>query len=217
MPARADTPTAVANGALALLGEPPIASIESPDGAAARAVNLHFWTARDAALRSYDWNFAKTWVAPSKDPVAELGPLTGRFPLPADCLRVRSVWADDAPLDAASWEVISGMATVATASVETSILLTNATSPQVCYTRRVETVPLWDALFVEAFELHLAQRIVVAIGRDPSELTTAWRLHQDKLETAQRVDAQESAPQRIQSDVPALRARRGWRYRGWLR
>ncbi len=87
---RADSEAGAANGALALVGAPPIASIDET-GAGATAARSRFADVRDYLLRLHDWNFASAWVVPAADPQKALGPLSTRYAMPDDCLLVRGV------------------------------------------------------------------------------------------------------------------------------
>ena len=203
---RAGTETAAANGALAHIGEPAIADLAA-DTAPARNCRLHFGTERDALLREYEWNFATAWITPGAAVAAALGPLSKRYLLPADCLRVRFV--DE--LGADQWAVETAIVTDPTgATVETMVLTTSADAPLVCYTRRVENVALWDALFLTVFELRLAIRVAPVLGRDPATARAKLAEEEPKLEKAKRIDAREKAPKLVSSDTSWLAARRGF-------
>jgi hypothetical protein len=193
----------IANGALAHVGEPPIADF---NGTSAKAVacRQHFAKARDAVLRLAWWNFATAWAYPARDPIDSVGPLAKRFVLPVDCITVRSVdgLTDD------QWAVESGKVTLAGATVEQLVLATNADTPRICYTRRVETVAVWDALFVTTMEFYLGSFIVPQLGRD-ALLGPSLRKEGDEwLENASGVDAREKATSQISRDTSWVTARR---------
>ncbi len=203
---RADTETAAANGALALIGEPAMADIAA-DTAPARNSRLHFGTERDALLREYHWNFATAWVMPGADVAAALGPLTKRYLLPADCLAVRSV--DE--LEEDQWAVESAVATDgAGAAIETMVLVTSIDAPLCCYTRRVETVALWDPLFLKVFQARLAMPLGPVLGRDVASARAILAEEEPKLQRAKRADAREKARKTVNTDTSWLAARRGF-------
>ena len=163
--------------------------------------------ARDAVLRLYDWNFATGRVIPAMDPRAALGSLTKRYRLPDDCVKVRSV----AGLEKDAWAVESPIVNPGENPDLVSILVTNATGPLVEYTRRVEQPVLWDALFLEVFQLMLGARIAPLIARNSGLAESLEARALEKLKPAKRVDAQEKARSEISRDTSWLRARRGGR------
>lgn len=213
MTAALGTEEYAANLALGHIGRGEIA-LMSETGRRARAVRLHFPVARDAMLRRKWWNFATGWCQPAMDTVAGTGVYTKRFPLPADCLLVRYV--KDAGDE--SWQVESGQASVGGVQVETQILVTNFDAPNVCYTRRIESPRLWDALFLDAFGHELAGRIATILGRSQSTAARHADKAADLVREAAPIDSRESSHQRQRPEPSILGARRGWRfssYRGF--
>jgi hypothetical protein len=201
---RAGTELEAANLALSLLREEGIADVDEQTKAGAE-VRKWFGTARDETLRELEWNFAEAWVTPAADPVAYPGPLTIVYPLPADCLAVRSVQE----LGADDWKVLT--VPIGGPPVETNVLVTNAAAPVVCFTRRITDVRLWDPQFVVAFTRRLAAYMGPAFGKSIDEADGMEKAGERKVDSAARADAREKAPTTYNSDVPFIRARRGWR------
>lgn len=160
MTAAVGTEEFAANLALGHLGQPEIA-LMSDATTRARKVRQFFPVARQAVLRLKPWNFATGWVQPAQDPVQSLGHLKLRFPLPAECLRVRFIKGDNRR----EWDVESGSASVGGVPVEVMILVTNISDPTVCYTKDVTVPRLWDSLFLEAFGFMLAGHLAESLGR----------------------------------------------------
>ncbi|MBR0700173.1 hypothetical protein JQ599_09700 [Bradyrhizobium diazoefficiens] len=127
----------------------------------ARKVRQFFPVARQATLRLKAWNFATAWVQPGQDPVQSLGHLKLRFPMPADCLRVRFIKGDNRR----EWDIETGSAVLGGVDVETLILVTNIADPTVCYTRDVKPPRLWDSLFLDGFGFMLAGYLAESLGR----------------------------------------------------
>jgi hypothetical protein len=183
---RADSELAAANLALGHCHEEEIGAPDlSDDLARARSVRRHFGTARDALFRRpINWGFATAWVTLTADPVASPSFLTKRYPLPADCIRVRLVQdvagANGVQLQEAEWSLESGAVGSSGASGEGTFLVCNIDHPVVCYTRRIETVALWDALFLSAFTHLLAAAIAPEIGRS-GELAKEQRAEAEAL------------------------------------
>jgi hypothetical protein len=183
---RADSELAAANLALGHCHEEEIAAPDlSDDTARARSVKRHFGTVRDALLRrSINWGFATAWATPAADPAASKGFLTKRYQLPADCIRVRFVQnvagAAGVQLQDDEWSLESGAIDNSGEPLETTFLVANIDNPVVCYTRRIQTVALWDALFLAAFTHLLAAAIAPEIGRS-SELAKDQRAEAEAL------------------------------------
>jgi hypothetical protein len=207
MASRAASEVEAANGALALCGQPPIASLDEAT-VAARRCKERFADVRDALLRGYDWNFASAWVVPSLDPVAALGALTKRYPLPAECLRVRGV----KDLEQNEWAVEAAAVNPGQDAGTIMVLTTNAASPRVNYTRRVELPALWDALFLRQFQLRLGAEIAPQLAREGGLGDRLLQRADVELARAQRNDAREGARGEVRRDTSWLAARRhgGW-------
>lgn len=193
-----------ANLAMAHLGQREIATL-SENNTRARAVRQFFAIARDTTLRLKWWNFATGWATPAADVTAGTGALTKRFPLPSDCLRVRFVeGADDD-----SWAVESAIVNVGGVDVEAMILVTDFDAPNVCYTRRIESVRLWDVLFLEQFGFELAALCARKCGKSAAYAETLRATAADKRRTAGGVDSKEKAREAPRRDTSWVSARRG--------
>lgn len=195
--ARPSTEIQAANGALSHCKQPGIA-LFTEDNIRARQCSIHFGAVRDAVLAEHPWSFATGWVTPARDPVDSLGPLKGRFPLPADCITVRSV--DGLEEDEWTLEASDG--------AEAKVLVTNATAPLVCFTKRITTVKLWEPLFLEVFQYRLAAAMApMLLGSQVAAANLANDADQ-KLAPAQRADKREAARSTVSRDTSWIRARR---------
>jgi len=172
---------AICNMALAEIGRG--AEIVSLDekSEAARACRRRYPYARDAVLRSYDWNFATRRASlPASADKPAFG-YAAAFPLPADCLLVRAVHnAGNVP-----WEV------------EQRAILASAPAPLlVSYTARVTNPATFDVLFTDALVTRLAADLAVQLSDSQSRATSLYQLFQAKLADARRRDADEGCTQR---------------------
>lgn len=193
---RAGTELQAANEALDLVKQPPIGDFA--DGSArARAVARHFGTVRDALLADHDWQFATAWATPAQSGTSP-GPLSRRFPLDADVIKVRLVrgMARD------EW------AMEASAGGEVKVLVTNAIEPVVCYTRRIEQPALWEPLFTELFLLRLASVLARPLLKSETRSAELAIEAAEKLGRAQKADRREQAPGRVTRTTSWIRARR---------
>lgn len=193
-----------ANLAMGHLGQREIATL-SDNNTRTRAVRQFFGIARDATLRLKWWNFATAWVKPAEDATPGIGALTRRFPMPPDCLRVR--FLRDATDD--SWAVESAVASVGGVPVETLILVTNFASPNICYTRRIEAVRLWDVLFLEQFGYELAACCARKCGKSAAYAANLRATAAEKLRIAGGIDSKEKAREPARPETGWAAARRG--------
>lgn len=218
MPAAFGTEEYATNLALGHLGQPEIAAMSDPT-TRARGASLFFPTVRRALLRREWWNFATGWISPAADAVAGAGPLKIRYPLPANCLRVRFVRTqNNGELGADSWAVEGAIAAVAGVQVETEILVSNVAAPLVCITQDIALPRLWDDLFLGVFALELASVLAKKLGRSQ---TTADNLHkeaEDKLVNAAGIDSKEKAREgESQRPTASFVSSRSYPRARWLR
>lgn len=214
--ARAGTEAEAATLALGHLSQPAIAQL-SDNTLRARAVRLHFAAVRDDLLRDKWWSFARGWCRPAADPTDSIGPLRKRFPMPADCLRVR--YLDDGAGnifddDSGAWALESAVLSIAGADTEATVLVTNIATPLVCYTRRIDAVRLWDASFLTGFTYELASRAARKLGRSSTRSTELHSSANEALDKASAIDSKEkSRAQATPQETGWLAARRGFRSR----
>ncbi len=193
-----------ANLAMGHLGQREIATL-SDNNTRARAVRQFFPMARDATLRLKWWNFATAWVTPAADAIAGTGLLTVRYPLPPDCIRVRFIEDQDED----SWAIENATISIGGVPVEATILVTDLTAPNVCYTRRVDSVRLWDTLFLEQFGYELAACCARKCGKSAAYANALRATAAEKLRVAGGVDSKEKAREPSRADTGWASARRG--------
>ncbi|MBN9000357.1 MAG: hypothetical protein J0H54_13510 [Rhizobiales bacterium] len=201
---RAQTETQAANGALRHLGVPGIADLATGMDHASREARVAFGGARDECLREADYNFAAAWISPAAAAEQAIGPLKIRYPLPADCIKVRFVQ----DLDEDEWAVETAKVTIGGIPVDTLVLVTNSSAPLICITRRIEDVRLWDPLFLAAFELRLAAKLAAPLSKELGAGASLDQRAAEKAERATRVDGREKAPSTISRQTSWVTARR---------
>lgn len=177
----------LANAALSLLGEPPLASF-TDDRKAARVLEARIPSVRDALMRSHPWNWAVS-RATLAELVAEppFGFARG-FALPIDYLRLL---AFNDHCDTFAIERLDGK----------RALLTDASAAELLYIARVENPALWDPLFFEALAAALAYDIFPSIlGTDAETFERTRLLFIERVRLARSVDAQENPPGELFAD-----------------
>lgn len=194
---RPAVPLDAINGALARLGERPLASLD--EGRLAADLAQAVWgLERDRLLREADWNFARTRATLAADPLVPAARFPHHAPLPADCLRVLSVVGTTED----QWQVL--------ASPEgdgVSRLASGLAAPVVDYTRRVDTIRLWDPMAVTVLEYRLAARLAPGLDRDGMVNDLEMKAAR-ALTAAMRKDSFEDSPTLVTARTPSLAARR---------
>jgi hypothetical protein len=197
---RAATEVEAANVALGHLSERITALNE--DKEAARAVTDQFASARTAMLRMHPWNFAKTYETIAADPTALPGTFSKIFPLPSNCLLVRSV----AGLEEDSWSVES--AKVTTTQEFQNVLSCDLDAARICYTRDVTQVALWDSLFLKLFGLQLASECAGRLGFGQDKAQALANEARAGLPLSRRVDRREASRSTVTGETSFVTVRR---------
>lgn len=195
--ARAGTEIEAANGALDHLGQPPIGDF-ADGNTRARVMQRAFGSVRDRLLREHYWNFAKAWLKPAAGTAPTHGTFTKRYPLPESTIAVRFVET----LTTDEWSVEKAP------DGEVKALLTDATAPVVCITERITNPLLWDALFLDAFQLRLAARGAGPILKSRAEAERLDQRASDIVKEARLFDGKEDAPSAITRETSWVTARR---------
>jgi len=140
------TETTICNGALLLLSEAPITSLQQANEQA-RMCNESYPVARRMCLQMHDWKFATRRALLTR---LEATPSFGyqyKYQLPVDLLSISSVYPPDMCY-----------------TIEDDELLTDYATPGIIYTVDVEDTGRFSPLFVVAVELVLAGRLCMAIA-----------------------------------------------------
>ena len=152
--------TDICNMALGKLGAERITSIDDSISVPAQRCRLHYDQTRDSLLRSYFWRFAldrKTLAQDTTDPIFEWD---NQFILPTDYLRLRSIEEETGFSSRHRRHAIEGQR-----------FLTNFSSVNMRYLRKVVDPTQFDPLFVEILVLRLAQKLIPALGKTDPNLT----------------------------------------------
>lgn len=197
--------TAVVNGALAYIRQPPLASLNDATHAA-RVAALRLPVARDALLASHRWNFAE-----NPDYVPAASSLTanarGYYRHLLDPAVLVVVDVPDLSNDA--WQVVS--AHVPGGSQEQGrVLLAKTLAPRCIVTLRIVDPALWSPLFREVMEIKLAAALADPVIGDSGRGEELEALAERRLRRATRRDAQEGpAGEVVASVTPWIASRRG--------
>jgi hypothetical protein len=171
------TPLDIANQALALLTEAPIDSLDDDDRAA-RLLNTHFDTTREAELLKRDWVFA---ILSSNIDPAETGvsPYGYSYALPSDCLRLLPLtWNGDPDADEIDYR-----------RENDTVLTTYGGARNIRYIGNLVDPGDWDALFTQVFAAALAIKVAHALTGKAAMIDVARQAYADAVRDAIRVNA----------------------------
>lgn len=181
--------TSICNGALALLGKPPMvvdADAGTPQEYDDAAAVVEAYDARlGRVLRSHNWNFAESLEIID---AAEEAPAFGyarKFPLPPECA---AVWALDAERHGREPKY----------RVRGGYIETDEESPlHLVYIKRIEDPSLFDDDFVAALETAIAEKAALAV-LGSKEAARVFRAEaKEDLADARYNDAKENPAQEI--------------------
>jgi len=179
--------TQMASNALQQLGAAPISDIAENTGRAKR-VNAIYEDVRDAVIRDAKWNFALERVQLAALADAPTFTWTNQHQLPENpyCLRVVQVYSGDERID----HVVEGRR-----------VLSNYSTINLLYLKRVTDSAQFDALFTEAYEARLAAELAMSITGSRGVSQDFWKTYDTKIMNARLVDSQEGTPAAIQANT----------------
>ena len=125
---------------------------------------------RDKLLQLYPWVFARKNA--ELTPTESISGWSNGYSLPADCMNVLTVLADNEPVD---YEVINGC------------VYCNSVGASVRYTARVEEVNTWPGAFVDAVCYELAEEIISAITGNNESIAVLEQKKQAAIAEAYKV------------------------------
>lgn len=172
------------NLALGLIGEAPITSVTPPTTDTEIVVANHGDSARQLALRTYVWNFAKRRAQCSRTRTPAFD-YSDAYGLPNNCLRVLSVSGDSEAYATDAYD-IEGRELLINAS--------GAASVNIRYIADVDDVSLWDPAFRRIVVLHIALSIAYQITKKEKVVAQINDLLKVELPDATSIDGQEVPP-----------------------
>lgn len=177
------TPVDICNMALGRLGEAKIISLDDASKPA-RTCKLFYEQTRDACLRAHRWNFAKDRATLSRLTADPAFGWEAAYTLPTDCLRVLSL---NGETEEEGEEF----------DIEGRKLLTDSTSAQIVYIKKVTDSEQFDSLFCEALSALLASKVAVSLTGSQSRADDLRREYESLVKPAAvKVDASESKPRK---------------------
>ena len=176
--------TDICSQALLRIGQQPIGDISEQSNEAIVCRKFYEQTVNEL-LRQHPWNFAienrnlSASATTSTNSAYEYS-----YPLPADCLRVLSVYEYDYP-----W------------CIEGKNLLISSDDPEIKYIKRVTDSGIFPDDFIEALVLKLAGKICIPLTKDKSQQKLLYEEYEMTLGRAKAADAQENSYQELSTST----------------
>ncbi len=151
--------TDICNMALGRINAERINDIDDGESVPAQRCRLHYDQTRDALLRSYNWTFAKgrkTLVADTVTPDFEYA---FQYILPVDYLSMSN-----------PYEGTPFRENIHTFSIEGKRFLTDETTVELRYIKKIEDTTKFDPLFIEVLVLRLALKILPPVAGGDTNL-----------------------------------------------
>lgn len=143
--------TDICNGALSLVGQEPLTDMDTDESEEADQCRIHYERTRNQLLESYPWKFAQATTALTQDETATNVEFDYSYQLPADFLQI--TFTD---LDAQGEPYV----------LEGTRIVTDANGVTLSYTREMEYVGLYPAMFITALEYLLAAKLAYPLTKD---------------------------------------------------
>lgn len=141
--------TKICNAALAKIGSKRLNDLSEDSSLEAIHCRTHYEMTRDSLLRSHYWRFASARVVLAQDATDPVFEWDNQFILPNDFLRLKSIY-----------EGRFSDENLRSYALEGQRLLTNESTMEIRYIRKVTDVTKFDPLFVKVFILLLANELI---------------------------------------------------------
>lgn len=175
--------TSVANGALTLLGERRISSIDE-NSKTAKLLKERYDEVRDELLRAHPWGFATKRASIAKDTTAPTFGFTNAYTLPTDFLRLIEV------NNQADWIY----------RVEGGKVVTDLDSPlEIVYTAQITNTDIMDVMFRQTLSAALAADLAEAFTGTEGKVDQINEIFKQRLRAARTPDGQEHSPSEMEA------------------
>lgn len=174
--------TRICNMSLSDLGAKRINNFETDDSKQAILCRLHYEPTRDALIRSHWWRFARARATLSQDTTDPDFEWDNQFILPNDYLRFRSIEEESGYTSRSRRHAIEG-----------DRFLTNFSTVNMRYIRRVTDVTKFDPLFVQVLVLQLDLKLITGLAKTDTKLKESIKADiKDLMPKVQAVDNDET-------------------------
>ena len=176
--------TSIVNSSLGRIGAKRINDISDTTDTKPEAVQarLHFELTRDSLLRSHFWRFASDRADLSASDVTPDFEWDYQYILPNDFLRMKSIY-----------EGRVSDSNLYSCALEGTMLLSNETTMQIKYIKKVTDPAKFDPLFIEVLILQLALKFVSSLAGGDTKLRIEIQKElKELMSTVRTLDSQET-------------------------
>lgn len=169
--------TEICSGALVLLGQDPINSLDDVNDRARLCAKI--WPmVLDDELTLHRWKCARARKALAREAEAPAFGWAYQFALPPDCLRVLSLSDDSVDYE-----------------IEGNLLLTNNSSANILYLYRNLAVGAYSAGLVSALVARMTAELAMPVTKKESIVKASWAAYWSKVGQAIAADGQQGTPE----------------------
>lgn len=170
-----------------------IASLAETTTEAGPVCALQYPISRDAVLRAYPWNFAKTRASLTAHAETPDFEYAYYYKLPTDYLWLREIFeAGSTPYKIERYS--------SSTSGVIKVIATDLGSPlNISYTAKVTDPLEFEPLFIITMAAHMAAEMAIPLRESRSTAQGLWGVYQQKLIEARRVDSQEDSADQLPS------------------
>lgn len=179
------------NMTLALLGEPPASSIDTPSTSTEVIGQLSYNQARREVLRVHPWNFAERTDYLNRSGASSHG-YTDAYTLPKELVKILWVGESYYKQDYTIRDNKSG-------GTEIHLNYSGASVLPIIYTADIHDVTKFDSLFIELLSYKIGTKIAFYITKKHESVKEMNDLYNATLLDAFSIDAQEKPMKRIQT------------------
>lgn len=175
--------TKICNSALGKIGASRINNYDDSTESNPSAIQCrnHYEVVRDSLLRSHVWSFAVQRASLSADATTPAFEYDYQFTLPADCLRLLKIYEGENYTELAD-----------TYTIESGKILSNDSTCNIVYIKRITDPVKFDAMFVEVLILSLALKLIGPLAGGAPKLQQSIQIELDEImRRARTVNLQE--------------------------
>jgi hypothetical protein len=173
----------ICNLGLSRLGSKPITTLLE-DSPAGRACNRIYERVKNAELRAYAWNFAKSRASIAASSEAPAFGFAYKYQVPADFLRLLP------DRDVSDW------------CIEGRYILTNDNSPlEIKYIQKVNDENQFDEMFIDHLANRIARDLAEPLTQSNSKVATAEAKYKASQAVARKMNSFENLPKQPPTDT----------------
>jgi hypothetical protein len=195
----------IVNGALDIIGQSPIVSIENPTSKEEKICSRWYNKCRRYLLAYHPWDFAEGDYSCSRSGTPSDPDYTDKYRLPNDFLELVDIKGEGSSFQ---YSFEHGKIDWTRRGNEILLNADGASSITIVYTKDFTVVSQFSAKFTEALEEYLAGKIMYPVTKDAKGAAAQKEIAKDVINEAMSIDGQGKRIRRVEYSR-AIAARRG--------